>query len=206
MRRTPAKQWPDGGPFVGAYAAVLAVVSMAGLGALAIAFRQPLLFPSLGPTVMVLAERPRSASAHPRNVLVGHAVGIAAGVAGLAAFGLLHHPSVIREGVTAARVGAADLSLAVTTYVLQVFRSPHAPAGATTLIVSLGLLTTWPDLLAMAVAVVLVTVIATVANLALGARRTLHAQAGAGDAPRHRDRDPQAVLVTQETGQQASKS
>jgi hypothetical protein len=48
---------------------------------------------------------------------------------------------ILAEGVTLARVGAAALSLALTEAVL-LLRSSHPPTGATTLIVSLGLLQT----------------------------------------------------------------
>jgi hypothetical protein len=160
----------DGGVRVGAHAAVASVVILSGLGALAIVFGQTLLFPSVGPTVMVLAERPRSASAHPRIVMLGHLVGVAASVGALCAFGLWSKPSVGIEGVTVARVGAAAVSLAVTSLLLQVWRAPHAPAGATTLIVSLGLLKTGAARAAILAAVAFVTVVATALNLMTGIR------------------------------------
>jgi hypothetical protein len=47
---------------------------------------------------------------------------------------------------------------------------PHPPAGATTLIVSLGVLTTPAQLLAMAGAVLLVTAAAWGLNILLGTR------------------------------------
>lgn len=162
-----------GGLRVGVYAALASVLVLSGLGALAMAFGEPLLFPSVGPTVMVLAERPRSASAHPRNVLVGHLVGVAAGMAALGIFGLWSHPAVTVEGVTVPRVAAAALSLAVTSLLLQVVRAPHAPAGATTLIVSLGLLTSDNALLAILAAIAFVTVVATGLNLLTGARASV---------------------------------
>jgi len=162
-----------GGVRVGMYAAIASVIVLGGLGTLATAFRQPLLFPSVGPTVMVLAERPRSASAHPRNVVLGHLVGVAAGVGALFAFGLWSHPSVIVEGVGLARVAAAAVSLAATALLLQVLRAPHAPAGATTLIVSLGLLKSVDALLAILAGIAFVTIVATALNLLSGARSTL---------------------------------
>ena len=126
---TVSKHRRDGGIALGAYAAILAIVTLTGLGALAVALGQPLLFPSIGPTVMVLAERPRSASAHPRNVVVGHAVGVAAGVASLLLFGLWHAPAVTLDGITAARIAAATVSVALTAFVLQTVHAPHAPCS-----------------------------------------------------------------------------
>ncbi|MER7113512.1 HPP family protein [Saccharomonospora azurea] len=80
---------------------------------------------------------------------------------------------MFEEGLTGARVGAAALSVAVTALVLRLLDCPHAPAGATTLIVSLGLLTSAGELLAIAVGVVLVTVFAVACNRALGVRQPL---------------------------------
>jgi len=162
-----------GGARVATYAALLSIVSLAGLGALAVALAQPLVFPSVGPTVMVLAERPGSASAHPRNVLAGHLVGVAAGVASLLLFNLWHSSAATLHGITPARVGAAALSLTLTAFFLQVLHAPHAPAGAATLIVSLGLMKSVPDLLAILAAIAFVTVVATVSNRLTGKRTRL---------------------------------
>jgi CBS-domain-containing membrane protein len=57
------------------------------------------------------------------------------------------------------RIVAVAGSLAVTASVLVLLKASHAPAGATTLIVSLGLLRTPTQLLVVAGAVVLVTVV-----------------------------------------------
>jgi CBS-domain-containing membrane protein len=59
------------------------------------------------------------------------------------------------------------VSLALTALVLQAIRTPHPPAGATTLIVSLGLLKTPASLRAMLLSVILLTVLATIINRAL---------------------------------------
>jgi hypothetical protein len=69
-------------------------------------------------------------------------VAILAGAISLALFGLLDHPSVLTEGVTLARTGAAALSLGFTGVLLLLLRSSPPPTRATTLIVSLRLLQT----------------------------------------------------------------
>ena len=72
------------------------------------------------------------------------------------------------SGVDASRVGAAAISLAVTAGVLVLLRCPHPPAGATTLIVSLGLLRT-PGELAIAFASVgILTAVCWIYNRLLG--------------------------------------
>jgi CBS domain-containing membrane protein len=62
-----------------------------------------------------------------------------------------------------------------------VLRLPHAPAGATTLIVGLGILKTPGQLAVMVLSVVLVTLLASAANVAARVR-----QAGVTDARRVR--------------------
>src|SRR4051812_47406164 len=103
----------------GGYAFALCLGALAAVGLVALLLRQPLLFPSLGPTVMLFFETPTKAQASPRNTLVGHGVAILAGLACLALFGLLDAPPVLQEGVTAPRIGAAALSVALTALVLR---------------------------------------------------------------------------------------
>ena len=71
-------------------------------------------------------------------------------------------------GVTWPRVIAAMLSLGLTAGVMVLLRAPHPPAGATTLIISLGLLTRPLQLVLLMVAVLLLTVQAFVINRLAG--------------------------------------
>ena len=146
----------------GAWSAGASIVALAVAGAIGIALQEPWLFPSLGPTLMVMLETPRLPPAHPRSVLVGHAVGIAAGWLALVVMGLQHHPSAVQEGLYTKRVVAVCLAMGITALVLQAIRCPHPPAGATTMIVSLGILHTGPQLRAMALSVLLVTAVGLV--------------------------------------------
>jgi CBS-domain-containing membrane protein len=95
-------------------------------------------------------------------------VALLAGYGALLVVGLEHHQSVVQEGITARRVVAAALSLAVTGLVAHLLKAQHAPSGATTLIVSLGILHTGEQLGWMAVAIVLATALAWVANALAG--------------------------------------
>lgn len=147
-------------------ALVLTVAGLVGIGA-----KQPWVFPSLGPTLMLFFETPQSRAARPRDTLVGHGVGILAGLLVLVVFGLRDDPSSVQEGLDGVRVAAAALALGLTTLVLTVAGTPHPPAGATTLIVALGILTTTPQLLTMGAAVVLVTLVGLLINHLLGARQ-----------------------------------
>jgi hypothetical protein len=128
---------------------------------------------------MVILETPGEPAAHPRNVLVGHVVAVAAGYLALVVTGLRTAPSAVQEGLNGPHVVAALVSLAVTVLVLQLLRMPHAPAGATTLIVGLGILKTPGQLAVMVLSVVLVTLLASAANVLARVR-----QVGVTDARR----------------------
>jgi CBS-domain-containing membrane protein len=139
---------------LGLFSLVNGVISIALMAAAAALTRQPLLFPSLGPTAFLLFYTPQAASACPRNTLAGHLIGVLAGYGALAAFGL-SDAGPAGTHVTAARIGAAALSLGVTAGAMAWLRVPHPPAGATTLIISLGLLTRPVELAVLMLAVVL---------------------------------------------------
>ena len=155
-----------GGAAIYTFVACLVALGVSGLAAYFT--RQPLLFPSLGPTAFLFFESPMSPQASPRNTLIGHLIAVLAGAFSLAVFGLLHHPSILAEGVTLARVGAGALSVALTGSVLLLLESSHPPTGATTLIVSLGLLKTPHEMAVLMVGVVLLTVAGWILNRAAG--------------------------------------
>lgn len=134
------------------------VILVPGLAALATG--QVLLFPSLGPSALMQAHAPDHATARPYNVLVGHAVGLAAAFLFVALFGLSHAPSVFEiKRVTAARVIATALALTLAAALEVLLDAAHPPAASTTLLASLGSFKpTWPDTLDVAIGVVLVTI------------------------------------------------
>lgn len=173
----------NGGPLLGVWAAAICAIAIAAVGLVGILLHQPWVFPSLGPTLMVILETPSQPAAHPRNVLVGHVVGVAAGFLALVLTGLRTAPSTVQAGLDGQRLLAAVIALAVTVLVLQVLRTPHAPAGATTLIVGLGILKTPGDLTIIVLSVLLCTLIASAANVVAAVRQT-----GVTDAPRRRPR------------------
>jgi CBS domain-containing membrane protein len=71
--------------------------------------------------------------------------------------GLTTAGPAIANGVTWPRVIAAALSLGLTAGLMILFRATHAPAGATTLIISLGILTQPWQLVVLMVAIILLT-------------------------------------------------
>src|SRR6516225_10107777 len=117
-------------------------LSVAVLAGLALVSQSPFVFPSVGPTAFMLYFTPLAPTASPRNTLCGHALGIACGYASLWLVGLEYAPSALVEELHWRRVLAAALSLATTAALMVVLDVVHAPAGATALIVALGIITT----------------------------------------------------------------
>ena len=183
----------DSTAVLAAFSFINGCISIGLMAAVALVSHQPFVFPSLGPTAFLFFYTPLAPSASPRNALIGHLIGAVAGWASLAAFHLLAAPPAMMAGVTAARIGAAALSLGLTSGLMVLFRAPHPPAGATTLIVSLGLLRTPAQMAVLMAAVVLLTVQAMAINRLAGvpypvwgARRAKGAagDVGLGDAAR----------------------
>ncbi|WP_019808872.1 HPP family protein [Saccharomonospora halophila] len=157
-----------GRPGRAGYTLVLSAVTLGIVGAVGLAADQPYVFPSLGPTVLLFFESPLRRSASALCTVVGHGVGMAAGIGTLWAYGLVHAPSVLTEGLTVPRVLAAATAVGVTAFVLLAVRCPHPPAGATTLLIGLGLLTTGGELLTIGIGVLLVTAVGLALNRLLG--------------------------------------
>ena len=135
---------------------------------LALITRSPFIFPSLGPTAFLFFYTPRAPAASPRNTITGHAIGVLAGYFSLVVTGLTAAGPALAVGVSWPRVIAAALSLGLTAGLMVLLRSPHPPAGATTLIISLGILTKPWQLVLLMIAVVLLTVQAFIINRLAG--------------------------------------
>jgi len=121
------------------YAGWVALVITGIVGGLGLAFQQPWLFPSLGPTIFIHTVTPNQEAARPWNTLAGHSIGAAAAFLSLALFGALHSPSAMAAGqVTASRIAASALAVALTIGGQIPLRAGHAPATATTLLITLG--------------------------------------------------------------------
>ena len=115
---------------MGSFAFLNGLLTIGILAAVAMLTDTPSLFPSLGPTAFLLFSTPMLASACPRNTIEGHLIGVLAGYLSLVLFGLTDAPATIEEGVSAQRVGAAALSLALTSGVMVWLQRPHPPARA----------------------------------------------------------------------------
>jgi len=143
-------------------------LSIAIMAFAALITKEPFVFPSLGPTAFLFFYTPTAAAASPRNAIIGHAIGAAAGWACLVGFGLQDSGPATAVGVTWQRVFAAGLSLGLTSGLMILAGTPHPPAGATTLIISLGVLNEFRQVSVLMLAVVLLTVQAITINRLAG--------------------------------------
>jgi CBS-domain-containing membrane protein len=168
LRLTHLAERYDSTLVLSVFSLVNGFISIALMATVALVSGQPFIFPSLGPTAFLFFYTPMAPAASPRNAVIGHLIGALAGWVSLAAFGLLYAGPAVGGGVTVARVGAAALSLGLTSGLMVLLRAPHPPAGATTLIVSLGLLHTPLQLAVLMAAVILLCIQAVVINRLAG--------------------------------------
>jgi CBS domain-containing membrane protein len=143
-------------------------ISIALMALAALVTRAPFIFPSLGPTAFLLFYTPTAPAASPRNTLCGHLIGALAGWLSLVIFGLTAAPPALTGGVDLARAGAAALSLGLTAGIMVLLKVPHPPAGATTLIVSLGIMPHLWQIGVLMLAVAVLTVQGVVINRLAG--------------------------------------
>ncbi len=121
------------------YAGWVALVITGIVGGLGLAFQQPWLFPSLGPTIFIHTVTPNQEAARPWNTFIGHGIGAVSAFLSLALFGALHaSPAMTAGHVTASRIAASALAVALTIGGQIPARAGHAPATATTLLITLG--------------------------------------------------------------------
>jgi hypothetical protein len=120
-------------------AAALSALVIAVIGGLGLAAGVPWLLPSLGPTIALQSASPDLPASRLRSVLVGHAVGLVSGFVAVYVTGAYADPAVTGgAALTAARVAAAVLAIALSMSGDALTGAQHPPAQATTLLVALG--------------------------------------------------------------------
>ena len=167
LDRLPAR------PVTAAFATVNGFLSIAIMSFAALVTQQPFVFPSLGPTAFLFFFSPLVPAASPRNTVYGHLIGAAVGWGCLLAFGLQGDGPSTAVGVSWERVLAAGLSLGLTSGLMVLVNAPHPPAGATTLIISLGVLHEFEHLVVLMIAVALLTLQAIGINRLAGVQYPL---------------------------------
>lgn len=142
------------------WAPVIGGILILVAGVLGVIAGQVWLFPSLGPTAYIQVETPGLKSSHFYNTIVGHYVGIIAGLIGIAIFGLWTTPSVLEiHQLMPAWVGAAVIAVFLTILVNMFLRASHPPAAATTLLVSLGAFRTPTQILALITGILIIAIL-----------------------------------------------
>ncbi len=134
----PVQHWPPEVPDIvwGPLAAAALIIVIGLLGVIA---NEPLLFPSLGPTAFLQVEDPEFRASRLYNTIVGHFLGIAAGLVAVVVFHINRIPSPLLSGILSpAVIAAATLSVALTIGLGLLLRASHPPACATTLLFALG--------------------------------------------------------------------
>jgi CBS-domain-containing membrane protein len=151
-----------------AYVALNSFVTIALLAFLALLTRNPFVFPSLGPTAYLFFFSPHAESASPRNAVLGHLIGLLCGFAAYWITGMHPFPQGFGGEVYWPRILASALALALTGAIMVLLHVNHPPAGATTMIVSLGILAKPEYLVIIEIAVVLLAAQAFIINRLAG--------------------------------------
>jgi CBS-domain-containing membrane protein len=150
------------------YVFVNGFITIGVLALLALVSRNPFVFPSLGPTAYLLFFSPLGKTSSPRNTILGHAIGLICGYAAFVVTGAGALPFGVHPGIFWPRILAAALSLSATGAFMVLLDVSHPPAGATTLIVSLGIISKPRELVIIEVAVFLLVAQALVINRLAG--------------------------------------
>ncbi|QDU69965.1 HPP family protein [Engelhardtia mirabilis] len=124
---------------------------MVPIGLLAAAADAAVLAPPLGVTAFAGLAAPGAESNRPRNVILGHGLGVALGMAALWVSGAARMVPALPQAFELRHVLSATLAVTLTAAATGLARTPHPPALATTLIFALGLLRTPADGLALMV-------------------------------------------------------
>jgi CBS domain-containing membrane protein len=150
------------------YVALNSFITIALLTLLALLTHNPFVFPSLGPTAYLFFFTPMAETASPRNAVLGHAIGLLCGFAAYKVTGMHAFPEGFGGEVYWPRILASALALALTGAIMVPLHVNHPPAGATTMIVSLGILAKPGYLPIIEIAVVLLAAQACAINKLAG--------------------------------------
>jgi CBS-domain-containing membrane protein len=135
------------------------------LALLGLATGDPFVYPPIGASAFLIFSMPEVPSAAPRNAIGGQICGVVGGERGpLAVFGLLHRHGGVASDMSGARAGAIGVSLLLATALMLLFKVSHPAAGATALMISLGIVISPDQWLEFLGAVVLLCAMGVVVN------------------------------------------
>jgi CBS domain-containing membrane protein len=151
-----------------AYVFVNGFMTIGLLALLAVLSRSPFVFPSLGATGYLLFFSPLDKVSSPRSTILAHAIASVCGYGAFVVTGAGAQPFAAHLGIFWPRNLAAALSLSTAAALMVLLGISHPPAGATSLIVSLGLISKPRELVIIEVAVFLLVAQALVINRLAG--------------------------------------
>lgn len=155
------------GAFIFVWLALVTAFGLVVPTVLAVAAAAPLVFPPLGSSAMMIAAQSQRINAHPRAVIIGHGCGIVSGVAVELAFDTVDSGDSVMH--LTARHGLAALAAVVACVLLMSLAGvAHAPALSTALMIGLGLIAGWENLLVLMLGVGLLTLTLTLVHRAAG--------------------------------------
>lgn len=143
--------------FRAAVLSALGLVFIALIGAIA---HQPLLFPSLGPTIFVITLAPNEPTARFLNIIIGHSIGILSALITIPVIGLVLYQFPNSEMSTQLAYGlSAALAVSLTVMLQVKIRALHPPAAATTMLLVLGgVRAEWPAIMYVMGSIIFVAV------------------------------------------------
>lgn len=109
------------------------------IGLFAFGADHPWLFPSLGPTIFIVAYMPETRMASMFNVVAGHGLGVMAGLTGVLVAGAAWEPSVAQVvTLTPEQIWASVIAVTLTVFAQIATRAFHPPAVSTALLIAVG--------------------------------------------------------------------
>lgn len=116
------------------------ILSISAVAALAVIFKMPLIFPSLGPSALLFFNDDLTLRPKIKTVFLGHTIGILSGFVAIQLFCLRLEHSQQLDSLNYWHIATAALAVSLTGFLMKVSKQFHAPAGASALIVGLGLI------------------------------------------------------------------
>lgn len=127
------------------------------------------LFPSLGPSLVLMVVLPHNKTSRAYNTFAGQLLGIVCGFAAALATGATGGPSALAGGhLLAPHVAAAGLAVMMMILLQLLFRAIHPPGSSTAIMIALGVFgPTWHDFMVIFIGVVITTIAGEAARLFL---------------------------------------
>ena len=144
----------------GFWAPVIGAFLIFAVGIISLIVDQPWLFPVLGTTAYLQVEQPGHERTRFYNVIIGHYIGIGAGLIGIVIFNLWNVPSIFMTyHLVPGEVGAAGIAVFLTIIINMFLRASHPPAASTTILISLGAITTLPQIVSLVIGISIIAII-----------------------------------------------